>query len=104
MLRGQQTVASLLPSSIINKPQNKGHRNVYIEERNEALVHRYYYYNHIKRLRYDDCLINLEKEFFITTNVILQHLVSYGELLKQLGIENHDLKYLRKKYPLFVWA
>jgi hypothetical protein len=61
MLRGTQSVLRTYPVSIVAKPENKGHRNVHIERRDEVLTVRFYYYYHLKRYRYDDVLLELEK-------------------------------------------
>lgn len=104
MLRGQQTIISFYPTSIEQKPQQKGHRSVHINRRDDVLTTRFYYYYHIRRIRYDDILLELEKEFFITPDVIVQRLRLTGPLAKQLLKTETRIEQLKKLYPWFNWA
>jgi hypothetical protein len=104
MIRGTQSVLSLFPTSIDTKTEQKGHRNVHIDRRDEVLTTRFYYYYQIRRMRYDDALVELETEFFITPNVILQRIGLKGDLMKQLVKNETKVTTLRKKYPFFNWA
>lgn len=105
MMRGQQALYnSLFPSSITSEIENKGKRNVAIDDRDDAMACRYYYYVQIRRLRYDDCLVELYKEFFITPNVITQRLAKRTDLIKELIKTNAACSDLKKKYPQWVWS
>jgi len=105
MLRGQQTLfTNIFPSSVKRDSDRKGTRNVFIEDRDIAIAHRYYYYIHIRRQRYDDTLVDLEKEFFITADVIGQRLTPYTDFLKELIHKNTKLSALKRKYPHWTWA
>ena len=94
----------VFPVSLPEQEGTKGHRNSRIEERDEALTHRYYFYGHLRRLRYDDCLIHLSDEFFLSTNVIIQRLALRTECLKQLIEVKTSCKELQDKYPYFNWS
>lgn len=74
-----------------------------MNNRDEALACRYYYHAEIKRLRYDDCLGELEKEFFITASVIMLRLTISHSYLKGLVNEKATVNKLKKKYPFFSW-
>ncbi|MBY0244489.1 MAG: hypothetical protein K2Q03_03440 [Sphingobacteriaceae bacterium] len=102
-MRGQTTLTSILPSSVTSDSQRKGQRNVLIYQRDEALAYRYYYYAEIKRLRFDDCLLKLEKEFFITANVVSRRLVNQTDVVKKLVAQKARATYFKKKYPHFSW-
>jgi hypothetical protein len=104
MLRGQQSITCRFPTSVVSKPEQKGHRNVHLTRRDEVLTVRFYYYYHLKRMRYDDILLELEKEFFITPDVVVQRLRETGELAKKLVREEFNITQLKKDYPLFMWA
>lgn len=104
MLRGQQSIVKVFPVSVIDKPENKGQKSVHISRRDEVLTARFYYYYHLKRMRYDDILLELEKEFFITPNVVVQRLSLTGDLAKQLVRDEATTTELKRQYPLFVWA
>lgn len=67
------------------------------------MVHRYYYHAHICRKRFDDCLLDLSREFFLSHNVITQRLLKKDEDIKCLILEDVQPQDLRRKYPYFVW-
>lgn len=103
-MRGQYSLfTSVFPSAIEVNPDNKGRRNVLLDKRDEALVYRYYFHGEIKRKRYDDCLADLEKEFFITAGVITQRLELNIDLLKRVTTQRAGLTVLKRKYPHFNW-
>lgn len=105
MIRGQQTLfTNIFPSSIKRDSERKGTRNVFIEDRDIAIAHRYYYYIHIRRQRYDDTLRDLEKEFFLTADYIIQRLTPCVELIKDLTHRNVKVSLLKRKYPHWTWA
>jgi hypothetical protein len=81
-MRGTTALTSLFPSSIEAKSEQKGQRNVHIDRRDDALAARFYFYHHIIRKRYDDILLELEKEFFLTPNVIIQRLAQRTEYMR----------------------
>ncbi|MGB4776137.1 MAG: hypothetical protein WBP45_13240 [Daejeonella sp.] len=103
-MRGQYSLySSLFPPSVSTEPERLGKRNALISERDDALACRYYYHAEIKRLRYDDCLAALEKEFFITASVIMQRLALNSTFLKDLIKESASTAFLKKKYPFYAW-
>lgn len=104
MLRGQQAIYnSIFPSSVIINPENKGKRNILSDKRDEALVARYYYYAELKRNRFDDCLMALENEFFLSAGYIGELVTKNVPVLKKLIDEKPTAKQLRKKYPFYNW-
>ncbi|HTK22398.1 MAG TPA: hypothetical protein VL442_22930 [Mucilaginibacter sp.] len=102
-MRGQTSIINQLPISVTSNPANKGFRNVHLDKRDDALAARFYYYHHIKRMRYDDILLRLEKEFFITPGVITQRLQVRADFMKALSNNNTDANKLRREYPQFSW-
>ena len=105
-MRGQQLYNSLFPCSVVDCSSNKGRRNVGLDDRNNALACRFFYYAEIKRLRYDDCLVNLSNEFFITPGVVYQILSEQSDFIKTIvgsGTKGAALNALNKKYPFFKW-
>ena len=102
-MRGQQAILSLFPSAIEPKPEQKGQRNVHIDRRDDALAIRFYYYHHIKRMRFDDIFIALETEFFITPGVINQRLALRSDFMKVLGSKQPNINELRRMLPFYAW-
>lgn len=103
MARGEIALTKILPTSLVINSANKGKRSVYMVERDNAIAARFYYLSHLRRLRYDDCLMRLEKEFFLTALYISQRLPERSEYIKTLVNNNTDRKQLRKLFTQFCW-
>lgn len=78
-------------------------RAAMLQKRDTAMTYRFYYHAHLQRLRYDDCLMRLSEEFFLTPDVIVQRLQSQSDLLKDLVAKNYSPADLRKLLPHFSW-
>jgi hypothetical protein len=103
-MRGKNLLyEDLIPSSLEETAGKKSQRNAFLDERDDALAHRYYYYAHLCRYRYDDCLNALSREFFLTANVIIQRLTSRTELIRQLVSEDKQPGELRRLYGWYNW-
>lgn len=104
-MRGQQALYNdIFPSAIPENLGRKSKRNQFIDERDTALAHRFYYHANLLRSRYDDCLFALHVEFYLTPDVIVQRLGLKQELLKQLVADHASPQELKKKYPHFNWS
>jgi hypothetical protein len=107
MQRGKQLFDKLTGSSentaLLNKPSRRGRNEILIENRNECLLYRYYYYAKIKRLRYEDVLEVVSKEFFISTRTITNILMEESEYQKKVFKEKLDVKELEKKFDFLKW-
>jgi len=100
-MRGKNTLYNeIIPSSL----PEKGQRNSFQEQRDDKLAYRFYYYAHLCRLRYDDCLLNLSKEFDISPNRIIQLLTNRTNLIKKLVAENKQPADLKKAYGFYNWS
>lgn len=103
MIRGSQTVISIFPTAIKPDTSRKSNKGVYTEDRDICLCYRYYYHYEIVRIRPDDVLVAMEKEFFISASTIMARIVDYAGLLKDIVNNKPSKNELRKKYPQFVW-
>lgn len=105
-MRGHQTLyTSLFPSSLPEADkEKKGKRNVYIERRHDVMACRYYYHAEIRRIRFDDCLMELSEEFNLSPNVISQCIKKRIDYIKILIKDKTTETDLRKLYPHFNWA
>ncbi|MGY3054368.1 hypothetical protein ACVWYG_002575 [Pedobacter sp. UYEF25] len=74
------------------------------DARDRCLVYRYYYHIEIQRTRYDDVLEYLEKEFFISSCVIIKRLGIQYDFLKEVVEQKPRLPKLKKLYPHLVWS
>ena len=105
MHRGQQSLfTTLFPTSVTpsTDSDSKGER-LFIDKRDDAIAYRYYFYVQIKRLRYDDCLLHLESDFFIGSRSIVMRLDSRKDLLKGLIKQDAKVNVLKKEFPQFNW-
>lgn len=72
--------------------------------RNELLAHRYYYFAQIRLLRFDHCLIELEKENFLSSETIIVILGEVRETISNLAASKLTRKELNWKYPWLDWT
>lgn len=104
MIRGSQTITSIFPTALKNQDSRKVSKGIYTQERDICLCYRYYYYYEISRIRIDDTIASMEKEFFVSAKTIMSRLLDYSDLLKDIVHNKPSKIELRKKYPQFVWS
>jgi hypothetical protein len=103
-MRGQQSLfANIFVDTAVKPVQKQRPRNYYQPERNEALVHRYYFHAEINRMRFDDCIKQLESEFHITAPRIVAVLTQCTSNIQRLHDAKPSLKDLEKKFPWYAW-
>lgn len=103
MKRGKQTLYNPIVPKLVTDAGSQGQRNAGIDERRNAMAHRYYFHATINRLRYDDCLLSLHQEFFLQPDTIVKELLLRNDLITQLARANTTTAELRRKYPFFNW-
>jgi hypothetical protein len=103
MSRGKKILYNELVENSITTTGEKSKRNNGIDDRRDAMAHRYYFYANINRLRYDDCLLNLQKEFYLQPDTIVSELKLRLDLINQLITDKITTAELRKKYSWFNW-
>lgn len=82
----------------------KNKRSECIATRRNKMVCRYYFHAEIRRLRYDDCLMNLHREFDLMPDTIVKELQKNTDYLYELKQHKTTTSELRKLYPYFNWA
>lgn len=102
-MRGQQSLFSSLLFEKSEAPAKQRSRNYYQPERNEALLHRYYFHAEINRYRYDDCIAKLEQEFYLTAPRIIVILTQNTGRLTSIVNDHPTIKELADKFPHFSW-
>ena len=103
MERGKQTLYNNIVQKSIASTGEKGQRNTSLDERRNAMAHRYYFHATINRLRYDDCLLNLSQEFFLQPDTIVKELLLRSDLISNLVKTKTTTAELRKLYPFYNW-
>lgn len=79
-------------------------RNYLMPERNQALVHRFFFYGWMKDFKYSRCLAELEKEFFLSERRLVDILAEVDDQLQNLHRKPPTLKELQAKFPWLNWA
>lgn len=75
-----------------------------MEERHDAMACRYYYYANICGLNYIRSLEQLEREFYLSHNMIIKYLTDRIDYI-QIMVDNQvTTSELRKRYPWFDWS
>lgn len=107
LMRGQKSLFGDLftGSEIVQQveQQQQRPRNYHQPERNKALVYRYYYHAEINRKRYDDCLAELEREFYLTTPRLIVLLTECNNLLRDIITTKPTVKDMESLFPHFNW-
>ncbi|WP_145857338.1 hypothetical protein [Pedobacter suwonensis] len=67
------------------------------------MSYRFYYYYHLERARFDDAIMLMERELFISGRKIADRLTENNELLKDITLNAPSHKQLKQRYPHFNW-
>lgn len=102
-MKGEQvlyknTVESSLPKGKHNK------KGPYQKERLDMMASRFYYHTSICRMRYDDCLVQLEKEFCVSHRTIVRLLEERLATINIMVEEKTTTGTLKKRYPWYDWS
>ena len=96
-----------LYASYIETPQRggeKGQRNAFIDERDEAICYRFHYYGNHCRKGFEDILDILSREFFLAPSTIVTRLNQSTETLDYIKATKPEIKSIARKYPWFTWS
>ncbi|MDW8420129.1 MAG: hypothetical protein RML37_12030 [Chitinophagales bacterium] len=102
-MRGQRALFDGMFSTGAAKTASQRPRNVLMPERNKLLLYRFYFHAQVNRLRYDDCLAQLEREFFIMSVRIVAILIKNDAQLRQIIEARPERAELEKMYPHINW-
>jgi hypothetical protein len=103
-MRGTNTLFGLfVEKDKAPKPDDYRARNHYKPERDLCLAYRFFYYANIQRMRYDDALKQLEREFFLTEHRLVVVMAENQKKLAEIIEHNPTPAQLAKLYPHLVW-
>jgi hypothetical protein len=85
------------------KKEEKGNGRELLKERNELLIHRYYFYGKFTGSRYLLILNRLSKEMHLSVITIAELLQDNFEAIDKLRHDNPDANYFAKKWPHLIW-
>jgi hypothetical protein len=102
-MKGQRILFNNFASK--EKPTTTGQRprNFFMPERNVLLVHRFYYWSEIKKLRYEKCLQEVEQDLFLSSVRIIAVLNDNYDLLANVMELRPTIKQLSKQFPRMIW-
>ncbi len=101
-MRGRKLFNELLQPGMA-EPVRKGRNDTLQEDRNKCLVARYYYYGHFKGKSYEDILLLLVREFFLSITRINKIVQENAEVVARLKQNNVSLYMLSIKWPHLCW-
>lgn len=84
-------------------PLKKGRAKELIEKRDKLLFYRYYYYARIIRFRYEDILIKLSNEFYISPRTVAQIMANKHLQATEIFSQKKSIEQLRKMYAHLIW-
>ena len=105
MAKGEHVLYTSVVSSSL--PKEKGEfqkQNMYLEQRHDTMACRYYYHASLCRLRYDDCLLQLSREFNLSTGTIVGYLKLRLYAINTMVEQEVTAQELRSRYPWFDWS
>lgn len=74
-----------------------------MRERNECLLHRYYFYIKINENQYADVIAILSSEFFLSQERVIICLNQNIAKLKEILAKEPGLRELKNTYPFLSW-
>lgn len=101
-MRGSNTLFADIFEDIVVIKQRKGRSADLINQRNECLIDRYFYYGQ-QKLRYNYILDILSKEFFLSRITIPEVIEANFEKLSALKKQQPSLKYFKDRWPHLTW-
>jgi hypothetical protein len=101
-MRGKKLYNELLQPGGPDQAQ-KGRKDELLEDRNKCLVARYYYYGHLKARSYEDILLLLVREFFLSPDRINRIVLNYAETIAEMKQQKVSLYRLSVLWPHLCW-
>ncbi len=101
-MRGEKLFKDLLRANEA-QPARKGRKNELVEDRNNCLMARYYFYGHVKGRCYEDIIQLLTREFFLSPyrihSIVLQHATDITDWKEK----NITLYQMSARWPHLSW-
>lgn len=105
--RGLRLMENLIEDNsrveIIPDKVKRGRNKELIDKRNECLLHRYYFYSKVLKLKYEDVITSLSAEFFISDRTTTDIAMSESDYLSELFKKKYTPKELEKKFRFLNW-
>ena len=101
-MRGKRLFTELRNTGNI-APAKRGRNNTLIAKRNECLLARYYFYTNFTSKSYDDTVMQLVTEFFITPDRIGDVIQRNIEILDSIKEAQPSVYFFQNHWPHIKW-
>lgn len=102
-MRGQKLFEEIITAEELEHKSGRGRDAELSARRNDKLLHRYYYYAIVLRVRIDVLWEKLEWEFDIAQFTCQNIVRDNADKLRQMRNTPPTLEQLKDKYPYWVW-
>ncbi|CAM3980170.1 hypothetical protein ELBR111191_20570 [Elizabethkingia bruuniana] len=82
---------------------SKGRSPFLIQNRNNKLAARFYWYSCLLGLNFSRCLSELEQEFDISESRICDLISECGDIISELERNQVSIQQLKSRFPFFSW-
>ncbi len=104
-MRGEQVIfKNISEIDSIPKQVKKGRNRELLNERNRALINRYYYYKSSSTLRYEAILSKLRCEFYLSQVTIVEIITANVDELVSIQKIKPSISTLKKDFQHFNWG
>ena len=103
-MRGVQKLYSPYFNNEKPTSEGRGRSVTLIERRDRKLIFRYYFYTQMKRLNFEQTIVQLTVEFDIAERTITDRLQKYNEFIAKIMRQKPSVIELKKEYPYFSWS
>jgi DNA invertase Pin-like site-specific DNA recombinase len=104
-MRGAATFKNIFDNTLNNEiGKRKGRNSNLIEQRNEALVKRFYFYSAFTKMDYESRIKLIAKEFYISVSTVSQLLAKWQLEIKEIKKQKPKISDLKKEYPHYNWS
>jgi hypothetical protein len=101
-MRGQKLFKANFGTPV-EKNTNKGRSTALVQQRNECLMARYFFYSKLLRRSYEEIIGNLSGEFFLCTETVTRIIFDNNHILQQLKTQENSLRAFRSKWKHMKW-
>jgi hypothetical protein len=103
MKRGSRFFVEFIENETAEKTGKKGRSIKMIEQRNEKLLHRFFYHSRLRQLKYESVLSELVNDFDLTESTLTQIIECNTKRIKEIGDKKLTRQKLKTLYPSFSW-
>lgn len=102
-MRGQKLFNSIIKRNSDEKLNKRGRNEELLDQRNSCMIARYYYYGKYKGKCFEEILLTMASEFFLTTTRISRIIQENTEVIKEMKDNEVSIYQLQANYPHFKW-